>query len=424
MPKSSPGKDFEANSSGSGNERKLLLFDLFATGHHAGYILHLVRYWREQKLPGSLDVLVTPKFMQLHPDVINTALEGGQSNINFVTISSEEEAVLKSEDSTVERLVRAFQEGNLLDKYARKLEPTQCLLMYFDSILLSLAFRGRFPCPLAGIYFRPIFHYSDFADFTPLRHERILQLRDKFALSRLLSNSQFQTLFCLDPFAAERIGSFNGQVKSIYLPDPVQIYSESESQVDRLRENLGIQPDRTVFLMFGVPQKRKGIYQLLEAIALLPSHLCQKLCLLLVGPRSSDPLLQTRKAELSEALPIQVISHDTFVPDREIQPYFQVSDVILAPYQRHIGMSAILVRAAAATKPVLSSNYGLMGEMVKRHKLGITVDSSVPSEIAKGLAQFLLGSPTEFCEFSSMKSFAEQNSAENFASTIFQNLHV
>jgi glycosyltransferase involved in cell wall biosynthesis len=176
--------------------------------------------------------------------------------------------------------------------------------------------------------------------------------------------------------------------------------------------------------MFGVPQKRKGIYQLLEAIALLPSHLCQKLCLLLVGPRSSDPLLQTRKAELSEALPIQVISHDTFVPDREIQPYFQVSDVILAPYQRHIGMSAILVRAAAATKPVLSSNYGLMGEMVKRHKLGITVDSSVPSEIAKGLAQFLLGSPTEFCEFSSMKSFAEQNSAENFASTIFQNLHV
>jgi glycosyltransferase involved in cell wall biosynthesis len=424
MPKSSQGKDFEANSSGSGNERKLLLFDLFATGHHAGYILHLVKYWREQKLPGCLDVLVTPKFMQLHPDVVSTALDGGESNIKFVAVSPEEEAVLKSEESSRDRVVRAFQEWHLLHKYARQLEATQCLLMYFDSILLSLALRGRFPCPLSGIYFRPIFHYSDFADFTPLRHERILQLRDKFALSRLLSNSQFQTLFCLDPFAAERIARFNSQVKSIYLPDPVQIYSESESQVERLRENLGIQPDRTVFLMFGVPQQRKGIYQLIEAIALLPSHLCQKLCLLLVGPRGTDSRLQTLLKELSESLPVQVISDDKFVPDREIQPYFQVSDVILAPYQRHIGMSAILVRAAAAQKPVLSSNYGLMGEMVKRYGLGITVDASLPAEIAKGLTQFLISSPKEFCELSSMKAFAEQNSAEKFASTVFRYIQI
>jgi len=422
MPMFSRGTEVSFNSSGAGSDRKLLLFDLFATGHHAGYILHLVRYWREQKLPGSLDVLVTPNFMQLHPDVVSTALEGSQSNIKFVTITPEEEAALKSEESSRERVIRAFQEWHLLHKYARQLEATQCLLMYFDSILLSLALIGRFPCPLSGIYFRPIFHYSEFADFTPLRHERLLQLRDKFALSRVFSNSQFQTLFCLDPFAAERISKFNSHAKAIYLPDPVQIYSESDSQVEKLRENLGIQPGRTVFLMFGVPQKRKGIYQLLEAIALFPSELCQKFCLLVVGPKSSDTLVQTRMAELSESLPIQIISHDKFVPDREIQPYFQVSDVILAPYQRHIGMSAILVRAAAAQKPVLSSNYGLMGEMVKRYELGITVDSSVPAEIAKGLSQFLVKSPTDFCDFHNLKSFAEQNSAEKFANTILQYL--
>jgi glycosyltransferase involved in cell wall biosynthesis len=172
--------------------------------------------------------------------------------------------------------------------------------------------------------------------------------------------------------------------------------------------------------MFGVLQKRKGIYQLLEAIALLPSYLCHKLCLLLVGPIGSEPLIKTRITELCEALPIQIVSHEQFIPDREIQPYFQIADVILAPYQRHIGMSAILVRAAAAQKPVLSSNYGLMGEMVKRYKLGITVDSIVPEKIAEGLTQLILGSPSEFCDFSSMKSWAEQNSAENFAKTIFQ----
>lgn len=420
MPMSRTATDFKFNSSYIDSDRKLLLFDLFFTGHHAGYILHLVKYWSEQKLPGSLDVLVTPKFLELHPDVADIALEDEENNINFVAISPEEEALLKFEDSSLNRIVRSFQEWNLLCKYAKQLQATQCFLMYFDSILLSLALRGKPPCPLSGIYFRPIFHYAGFAEFTPSRHELILQQRDKIFLSRLLQNSNFQTLFCLDPFAAERISKFKGNVKAIYLPDPVEIYSNSDTQSEKLRQSLGINPGRKVFLMFGVLQKRKGIYQLLDAIELLPSHLCQKLCLLLVGPIGSELLIKTRSRELCDALPIQVISHEQFVPDQEIQPYFQVADVILAPYIRHIGMSAILVRAAAAQKPVLASNYGLMGQMVKHHKLGITVDSSVPSEIARGLTQFLVSPSTEFCDFSSMKSFAEQNSAENYAKTIFQ----
>ncbi|WP_228060536.1 MULTISPECIES: glycosyltransferase [unclassified Coleofasciculus] len=356
----------------------------------------------------------------MHPDVIDIALKDAENNINFVAISPEEEALLKFEDSSLNRIVRSFQEWNLFYKYAKQLGSTQCLLMYFDSILLSLALRRRPPCPFSGIYFRPIFHYSEFAEFMPSGHELILQRRDNFVLSRLLRNSNFQTLFCLDPFAAERIRKFKGNVKAIYLPDPVQIYNTSETQSQKMRQTLGIDPDKKVFLMFGVLQKRKGIYQLLDAIELLPSELCQQLCLLLVGPIGSEPLIKTRITELAEALPIQIISHDQFVPDQEIQPYFQVTDVILAPYIHHIGMSAILVRAAAAQKPVLASNYGLMGQMVKQHKLGITVDSSVPSEIAKGLTQFLVSPSTEFCDFSSMKSFAKQNSAENYAKTIFK----
>ncbi|MCP2728628.1 glycosyltransferase [Limnofasciculus baicalensis] len=400
--------------------RKLLIFDLFYTGHHAGYILHLVRYWQEQNLPGKLDILVTPKFIKSHPDVVNAASERDRSNINFVAISPEEEAKLKSEDSSRDRLIRAFQEWHLLNKYVKQLEVTQCLLMYFDSILLSLALLRRFPCPLSGIYFRPIFHYSEFAEFAPSRHEGILQKRDKFVLSLLLGNSHLKNLFCLDTFAVDYIKKLNPRSNPIYLPDPVQIYSESDSKLAEIRNNLAVQPGRTTFLMFGVPQRRKGIYELLDAIAILPSEICQKFCLFLVGPIASEPLVKERLAQLSETLPIQVIIRDEFVPDREIQSYFQVSDVILAPYQRHIGMSAILVRAAAADKPVLSTNYGLMGEIVKRDKLGLTVDASVPAEIAKGLTEFILKTPSELCDISSMKDFAEQNSAERFASTIFQ----
>jgi glycosyltransferase involved in cell wall biosynthesis len=202
----------------------------------------------------------------------------------------------------------------------------------------------------------------------------------------------------------------------------VQIYRDGEANVEKLRENLAIELNRRVFLMFGSLQKRKGIYQLFDAIARLPSHLCQKLCLLFVGPIDSPTVFHNRIAHLCESLPIQIITQDQFVPDRDIQPYFQLADVILAPYQRHIGMSAILVRAAAAGKPVLSTNYGLMGEIVKRYKLGIAVDASIPAEIAQGLTQFITHSPETFFDRSRMQCFAEENLAEKFATTVFQNL--
>lgn len=421
MPMFSASTDLNRTSI-SGVDRKIVLFDLYFNGHHAGYIQHLVRYWCEQGFPGTLDVVVSPKFVQLHSDVVNVASDYGQKNVNFVAISSEEDAILQSKKSSFDRAFGAFREWNLLCKYASLLEATHCLLMYFDSLQLPLALARKLPCPMSGIYFRPVFHYGDFSSFTPSARERFWQLRDKFFLSRTLRHSQFKTLFCLDPFVVARIKNFNQNVEAIHLADPVQIYGYGDSQIEKLREGLGIHPGRTAFLMFGDLRKRKGIHQLLDALTLLPAHFCEKLCLLLVGPIGTEQLVQTRIAEISQSLPIQVVKHDRFVPEREIQPYFQVADVILAPYQRHIGMSAILVRAAAAQKPVLSSNYGLMGELVKSYKLGIAVDSMIPAEIAKGLTQFLLESPAKFYDVSSMKSFAEQNTAERFASTIFQHI--
>ena len=102
--------------------------------------------------------------------------------------------------------------------------------------------------------------------------------------------------------------------------------------------------------------------------------------------------------------------------------YHQLTDVVLAIHQKHIGMSGSLVLAAGYQKPVLSSNYGLMGEIVNQYNLGLTIDSTIPQEIARGLQQFLLTSADSIGNRDSMTKFAQQNSAVNFASTIFKSL--
>jgi glycosyltransferase involved in cell wall biosynthesis len=406
-----------------------MLFELSFVGHYPGYIQHLVRFWCEQKLAGRLYIVVSPEFLQQHLDILNITSSYSAKNVDFVAINQEEQAAIRARESMINipfSLASRSFEWHLIDKYASSLRATQCLIMSFDNYQLPMALRAKLPCPFSGIYFRPTFHYSDFDNYVPSWKERLQQWRKKFLLSRILTHPQFLTLFCLDPFVIKHIDKFHSHVRAVHLPEPVQTYNNFKPELESLRKSLGILRGRRVFLLFGVLKKYKGTHQLLESISMLPSTLCQKLCLLLIGPLGSGfedkTRIQTRITEISQSLPVQIITHDRFVPDREIQSYFQIADVILTPYQRHIAMSAILVRAAAAQKPVLSSDYGLMGEIIRYWKLGLTCDSTFPSKIAEGLTKFLLEEPMSFCDRRQMELFANQNSAEKFASVIFQNL--
>lgn len=409
-------------------DHKLIVFELGYTGHYPAYIRHLAKYWCEQELPGRLDIVVSPKFVQHHADVVDIASIFNQRSLNFVTITPAEEASLIPRKSSVHRVFRSFQEWNLLRKYATSLGATQCLLLYFDSFQAAVASGAKLPCSFSGIYFRPTFHYSDFTNYVPSLKDRVQHWREKFIiLPRILRHPQLQNLFCLDPFVIKHMDQFLSKAKAIHLPDPVQIYNApTHLTLEKFKQSLGIEPGRKVFLLFGaLYDERKGIHQLLEAISTLSPTLCQRLCLLLVGKMGggNESPIQKRIAEISQFLPVQIIIRDQFVPEREVQLYFQSADVILAPYQRHVGMSGILVQAAAAQKPILSSDYGLMGGITHHWELGLTVDSTVPSEIAKGLTRFLLESKEKLSDRSKMKAFAEQNSADRFANLIFQHMY-
>lgn len=404
-----------------GNHR-LLVFELGYNGHYPSYIQHLAQYWCEQDLPGHLDIVVSPEFVQHHADVVGFAANYTHSSVSFISITPGAAASLAPRKSPIYRAFRSFQEWHLLREYATVLGATHCLLLYFDSFQAAMVSRAKLPCPFSGIYFRPTFHYSTFAHYVPSLKERIQCWRERVTLPQILGHPQLQNLFCLDPFVVKHLERFSSN-RAVYLPDPVPIRHVPQQQLEQFKARLGINPGRQVFLLFGaLYDRRKGLNQLLNAIDLLPPILCQQLCLLLVGQVGDELQLQTQLGEISQYLPLQVIVQNDFVPESEVQWYFQLADFVLAPYQRHVGMSGILVRAAAAQKPILTSNYGLMGEITRHWQLGLAVDSTVPSEIARGLTRFLQESPAELGDSTKMQTFAQQNSTEQFASIIFQHL--
>jgi glycosyltransferase involved in cell wall biosynthesis len=129
---------------------------------------------------------------------------------------------------------------------------------------------------------------------------------------------------------------------------------------------------------------RKGIDLLLQAFA--DAALPPGDRLLLVG--RADPqirsLLDGRFAPLVRDG--RVIVFDKYVTDEELERALLASDLVATPYPRHIGSASIVIRAAAAGRPVLGSEFGWSGYVIPKFGLGTTCDVTDPRAIAGSLA--------------------------------------
>lgn len=178
---------------------RLLIFDLNPTGHHAGYIYHLIRYWQEWNVAGELVVVVSPAFLTLHPDLVAMAQKA--PTIHLVFISEAE----KANHASRGRLVFQMQyEWELVANYAQQWHVSQVLLMYFDTFQMALLLAQRVPCPVAGIFFRPVFHYEAWGHAPADSREKLQQWRKRQLIRLVIRRRALKTLFCLDPFVGSR----------------------------------------------------------------------------------------------------------------------------------------------------------------------------------------------------------------------------
>lgn len=412
----------------SGSSSGVMLFDTLTDGHHAEYIEHLVCKWLDEGIKKTLYVVVPAEFLTKHSNVVLLASKQGDRRVEFIAITPREMDSLQVKNSfsfvsKMSFVFNALAQWRLICRYARKLNVDHCVVMYIDWLLQAPMVLGlRFPCAVSGIYFRPTFHYHSFSNYISTWKDRSRAWRQRLLLLRALRHPDLKMLFCLDPLAVEFINKDQISPRIIYLPDPVKRYKNEDATTKRLNSSLAIEPGRKKLLLLGALDKRKGIGPLLEAISNLPSNLCSKLCLLLVGAvdAGESAKFKTQIEKLRNDTSVQIILRDEFIQAQEVQPYFRLADLILAPYQHHVGMSGILVRAAIAGKPVLSSDYGLMGELTRSHILGYTVDSTKPEAISKAISHFLTEKKEGVADTQKMARFAAQNTVDKFSQIIFE----
>lgn len=220
----------QQNKSGIKNSH-VMVFDLATVGHHPIYIQYLVKYWQERKLPGQLDIVVSPNFINEHHNIITNS-QNHRTNVRFIPIEEKDYSNFIIQKRIINSI---FTEWNISHKYASKLKVDHCLFMYLDRLQLPIVLGANFPCSFSGIYFRPTLHYKDFDNYLPSWKDRLRQWRQRLLLSNVLRNPQFKFLFCLDPFAVKYIEKLNNKAKILYLPDPVQIYETADLKTEQLK---------------------------------------------------------------------------------------------------------------------------------------------------------------------------------------------
>jgi glycosyltransferase involved in cell wall biosynthesis len=191
------------------------------------------------------------------------------------------------------------------------------------------------------------------------------------AVNRWLTlRTPWRVTHLLDPWILRGLGPAAEGNRFRLIPEPV----EQRAPMDRheARRLLGIPVDARYVAVVGGLEPRKGIEELLTAVE--RAKLADDDHVLLVG-KATPPIRALLDTQHDRLLRQQrIVFVDRYVSDEELGAAFFAADVIAVTHPRQIGSSGTLVRAAAADRYVLTSDFGWVGWVNQRFQLGVSVN--------------------------------------------------
>jgi D-inositol-3-phosphate glycosyltransferase len=137
------------------------------------------------------------------------------------------------------------------------------------------------------------------------------------------------------------------------------------------REKLKIGTDADVLLFFGFIKKYKGLDLLLDAFDKASNN--NKLHLVIAGATETESLnnhYQDRINKLHSKG--RIIYNNSFIDDKDVQIYFQASDIVVLPY-RQISHSGVMHLAYSFGKPLIVTDAGDFAFTITDDKSGFFV---------------------------------------------------
>ena len=284
----------------------------------------------------------------------------------------------------------------------------------FESLFLGLRkILGRRTLP-RGVTSVGIFHYG-YAGTSGLRpRDQVKEWVYRFGRA----NADYSHSLFVNPMIYEALVPAGENRKRMgLLPDPVPPPGPLEKSP--ARETLGLPSDGRLIGFVGVMDTRKAIPELIAAF--IAATLKPNDRLLLAGrlDPSYRSLIEREHSELLREGRILLL--DRHLSSEELAAGYAALDVAAVLQYRRPNLSANLLKAIAAQRPVLVDDFGYTGMMVKRFGVGRATDLTDRSALASTLRTVLDESAT-YAPTPRTKRLIEFHHPTNFAKTILGKL--
>ena len=401
--------------------RRVVVLEPGGAGHQLEWLHHLIDHAAEHAGGWDAIWLVVPSEL-VKP--LEQGLSGTMRDRIRIVALTPAEARLCTHSALA---VSGFARWWVMRRYLRRCRAEAGHFLALDHLSLPLALGlGAGGRSVGGILFRPSVHYREIGPYGPSRRERLRDWRKGVLYRLMLRNSALQSVLSLDPhFAAYAAHHYRLGHKVASLSDPAHPLVDP-SPADR---SLAALPprDRLLFTLFGYLDERKGVLTLLDALGRLPPSIVRRVAVMLAG--RIDGAVQAQIAARRERLRRSCPELWLHVEDRrltagELSALVRRSDVVLAPYQRFVGSSGVMLWAAQAGRPLLTQDVGLVGRLVRDHGLGLSIDMSNPMTLAASIEQMVERGADRFFDPEAARRFVEQRTPEAFASCIFSSLGI
>jgi len=395
----------------------LLIFEPDPRGHTLEWVEHIQGTAATHPQSPKISFVVAPALANALRERTLRSNQATASQIDILSLSEREQKLCHHRLLAVSGFARWW----IARRYLRRTGANRVLFLALDHLSLPLGLGFKMAGgDITGILFRPSVHYATFGTYQPGLKERVRDARKHALYSGMLNNRAVHTVFSLDPyFPAYAAARYRSGAKVIALGDPAHPAPRPTTSERGLANTM---PNgRRAFVLFGEITERKGILPLLAALPLLPVHIAQQTAMTIAGRidaglqrQVDDAVAQARRAQPSLWLHVE----NRRIADGEVTALVERSDFVLAPYQRFVGSSGVLLWAAQLGKPVISQDYGLVGQLTREHGLGLAVDTSDPRTIAHAIVIAVERGAAAYGDIQRMRAFSAAQRPDVFATSL------
>lgn len=207
--------------------------------------------------------------------------------------------------------------------------------------------------------------------------------------------------------------SLKPDAKFKFCPHPLYNHFGDKTDKQSARKKLSIPTEKKVLLFFGFIRQYKGLDVLLETLNLLPDEYHLVIAGEVYG-KFDDYREIIEKHNLQDRLTINT----NYISDDETQLYFSAADVCVLPY-KSATQSGIVGISYNFGLPVIATDVGSLGEMIRPYETGMMVEKASPELIKNAVIDYFLGGKAQIYS-ENIENYKKIASWESLANIILE----